>query len=93
MTSACLILNLDLQEYEDELRRFKAHFKEMVQRQEKVVSKEIKKEKKFFRRFKYILFQIFSMGPVDPERHLFLKVNSDASDNLVGFYTYNILFP
>lgn len=35
--------------------RFKAHFDEMMERQEK----------------------IFALGPIDPDRHLFLKENAE----------------
>ena len=44
-----------IEEYENELSRFKCHYQELLQRQEK----------------------IFAMGPVDPERHLFLKENAE----------------
>ena len=44
-----------IEEYETELTRFKAHYEEMMERQEK----------------------IFALGPIDPERHLFLKENAE----------------
>jgi hypothetical protein len=44
-----------LDEYESELSRFKVHFEEMMERQDK----------------------IFALGPIDPQRHLFLKENAE----------------
>ena len=44
-----------IEEYEAELARFKSHYEEMMERQEK----------------------IFALGPIDPERHLFLKENAE----------------
>ena len=44
-----------IEEYETELKRFKTHYEELLERQEK----------------------IFALGPVDPERHLFLKENAE----------------
>ena len=44
-----------INEYEKELTRFKAHYQELLQRQEKVLA----------------------LGPIDPERHLFLKENAE----------------
>ena len=51
-----------IEEYENELSRFKGHYQELLQRQEK----------------------IFAMGPIDPERHLFLKENAEIV--LVAFF-------
>ena len=44
-----------IDEYESELARFKCHYSELLERQEK----------------------IFALGPIDPERHLFLKENAE----------------
>jgi hypothetical protein len=44
-----------IEEYEQELSRFKDHYQQLLERQEKV----------------------FAMGPIDPERHLFLKENAE----------------
>ena len=44
-----------IEEYAAELARFKSHYEEMMERQEK----------------------IFALGPIDPERHLFLKENAE----------------
>jgi hypothetical protein len=57
-----------IDEYESELTRFKSHYKELLERQEK----------------------IFALGPIDPERHLFLKENAEIVLVKIQYYLNKI---